>query len=339
MANIKVTSPVPVYDGQPLTFRSPADCSAISGLIVHYHDGKVATSKTFQFADAHGNNVGDYDLFAADALVKVILDTDTSLAFVQNADTNAYLEGRFKKLQSWELLAEFNTAGAYTFVVPDDVDELGVFVLGGGSSGAASTDENRIVYGGASGGLRQFVLKKSSGGFTEGEEMPVVVGAGGKGKTLTKTETEISSSAGGTSSFNGIVSGSGQPADVPYVGLTLPAPYGLVEYMSSVLDYTMIFTPVRGASYGYRGRNIFDPNDRHIYCGAGGSAVRASTQTMYQTTVSREKGSAGAGSNTIAGNATAPGDGGGAAAGPLANAPTSGNGADGLVLVYGRKVV
>ena len=95
MANISVNSPVPVYDGQPLTFRSPADCSAISGLIVHYHDGKVATSKTFQFADAHGNNVGDYDLFAADALVKVILDTDTSLAFVQNADTNAYLEGRF----------------------------------------------------------------------------------------------------------------------------------------------------------------------------------------------------------------------------------------------------
>lgn len=95
MANISVNSPVPVYDGQPLTFRSPADCSAISGLIVHYHDGKVATSKAFQFADAHGNNVGDYDLFAADALVKVILDTDTSLAFVQNADTNAYLEGRF----------------------------------------------------------------------------------------------------------------------------------------------------------------------------------------------------------------------------------------------------
>lgn len=92
MANIKVTSPVPVYDGQPLTFRSPTDCASIGGLIVHYHDGKVATSKTFQFADAHGNNVGGNDLFAQGVLVKVILDTELNRAYVQNADTNAYLE-------------------------------------------------------------------------------------------------------------------------------------------------------------------------------------------------------------------------------------------------------
>lgn len=97
MANIRVNSLVPVFDGQPLTFRSPADCSAVSGLIVYYPDGDATASKVFQFADAHGNNVGELDLFAADVVVKVILDMDKSLAFVQNADTNAYLERRLAR--------------------------------------------------------------------------------------------------------------------------------------------------------------------------------------------------------------------------------------------------
>lgn len=95
MANIRVDSLDSVYNGQSITFRSPADCSQITGLIVYYPDGDTTTSKTFQFADAHGNNVGSVSLFAEDVLVKVILDTDAGKAYVQNADTNAYLEGRF----------------------------------------------------------------------------------------------------------------------------------------------------------------------------------------------------------------------------------------------------
>ena len=94
MANIRVDSPITIFDGQALAFRSPADCSQVTGLIVYYPENGSTTYKVFQFADAHGNNIGDLDLFAADVVVKVILDTDSSLAFVQNADTNAYLEGR-----------------------------------------------------------------------------------------------------------------------------------------------------------------------------------------------------------------------------------------------------
>ena len=97
MANIKVNSTIPVFDGQPLTFKAPADCSQVSGLIVYYPDGDATASKVFQFADAHGNNVGDLDLFAANAVVKVVLDIEKSMAFVQNADTNAYIERTFVK--------------------------------------------------------------------------------------------------------------------------------------------------------------------------------------------------------------------------------------------------
>jgi lysophospholipase L1-like esterase len=66
----------------------------VTGLIIYHNGGKTE----FAFADAHGNNVGDIDhLFAENAVVKVILDVTTSMAFVQNADTNAYIERTFVK--------------------------------------------------------------------------------------------------------------------------------------------------------------------------------------------------------------------------------------------------
>lgn len=95
MATIRLDLDGAVIHGQALTFRSPADCSQVDGLIVYYPEGDATTSKTFEFADAHGNNVGSIDLFAADVLVKVILDTEKNRAYVQNADTNAYLEAQF----------------------------------------------------------------------------------------------------------------------------------------------------------------------------------------------------------------------------------------------------
>lgn len=94
MPNIRIDSDNPIINGQTITFKSPADCSQVTGLIIYYPVGDTTTSKTFQFADAHGNNVGSVSLFAEDVLVKVILDTDAGKAYVQNADTNAYLEGQ-----------------------------------------------------------------------------------------------------------------------------------------------------------------------------------------------------------------------------------------------------
>lgn len=89
--NIRVDLETPITDGREVVFRSPVDCSQITGLILYYN----GESKEFAFADAHGNNVGDIDhLFAENVVVKVILDLRTNMAFVQNADTNAYLEQR-----------------------------------------------------------------------------------------------------------------------------------------------------------------------------------------------------------------------------------------------------
>lgn len=105
MANIRVDLDYTLQDGAEIKFRSPVDCSQITGLIVYYPvaDGNTV-SKVFTLSDAHGNNVGDIDhLFAEDVVVKVILDVTKGMAFVQNADTNAYLEAQLasKRPNTW----------------------------------------------------------------------------------------------------------------------------------------------------------------------------------------------------------------------------------------------
>ena len=88
--NIRVDLNYPIKNGTELVFRSPVDCSQVTGLKVYYIEGVNHASKEFVFADAHGYNVGDVPhLFAESVVVKVILDVSTGMAFVQNADTNA----------------------------------------------------------------------------------------------------------------------------------------------------------------------------------------------------------------------------------------------------------
>lgn len=96
MANIKVTSQNPIYDGMPVTFKAPCDCTAIDGLTVVYPEATendvVETSQTFSFRDTHGNDLtGVGNLFAEGVLIKVLLDTVGSYAYIQNADTNGFL--------------------------------------------------------------------------------------------------------------------------------------------------------------------------------------------------------------------------------------------------------
>ena len=102
MSKIRIDLETSVINGQTLTFQSPADCSQIEGLIIYYPEGNATTSKDFAFVDAHGVDVGSgtISLFAENSLVKVTLDVDGGKAYVQNADTNAYLEGKLAEKYS-----------------------------------------------------------------------------------------------------------------------------------------------------------------------------------------------------------------------------------------------
>lgn len=97
--NVRVNLNYPIFDGAEIVFKAPCDASKVTGLIVYYPGDTGVVSSVFTFVDAHTNDLGHIDeLFAAGAVVKVILDTDTGMAFVQNAATNAYLENRFANI-------------------------------------------------------------------------------------------------------------------------------------------------------------------------------------------------------------------------------------------------
>ena len=130
--NIRVDLETSIKDGTEVVFRSPVDCSQITGLIVYYKESGKTASKEFALADAHGNNVGDIDhLFAESVVVKVILDVANGMAFVQNADTNAYLEGRFDDIIN-KLCPDFKKEGKLVQCEPLEGTSLKVTYEAGG---------------------------------------------------------------------------------------------------------------------------------------------------------------------------------------------------------------
>lgn len=97
MSNIRVDVPKAVNDGFELVFLSPCDCSEISGLSVYYvNEQGIEVPTSFVFKDLHGHDLSNLnDLFTKGAYVKVILNTTDKIAYIQNADTNYYLEQKF----------------------------------------------------------------------------------------------------------------------------------------------------------------------------------------------------------------------------------------------------
>lgn len=97
MSNISITLNGIITDGMDVTFKTPCDCKDASGLKIYYRDPEDSdiVSKVFDFIDTHGNNVSNLEnIFAEGVYVKVILDIVNNRAYIQNADTNAYLEGK-----------------------------------------------------------------------------------------------------------------------------------------------------------------------------------------------------------------------------------------------------
>ena len=149
MARIRIDSGTTIINGQTLTFQSPADCSQVDGLIVYYPEGNTTTSKSFKFVDAHGVDVGSstISLFAENVLVKVVLDIDEGKAYVQNADTNAYLEGKLAEKYSPQNKPSASDIGLttedFTFTLDDDTSvEKAIYV---DEDGASSSKNKGLI--------------------------------------------------------------------------------------------------------------------------------------------------------------------------------------------------
>lgn len=96
MAQIRIDLNEPLLDGMDIKFQAPCDCTAITGMIVYYPaEDETVVNKSFVFKDAHGNVLtGINNLFVKGAYVKVIVNATDGVAYIQNADTNGYLEAR-----------------------------------------------------------------------------------------------------------------------------------------------------------------------------------------------------------------------------------------------------
>ena len=100
MSQIRIDLTEPLLNGMDIKFQAPCDCTKVTGLVIYYPAGEDVTEhKAFVLKDAHGSVLtGIGNLFVKDALVKVLVDTVNGVAYLQNADTNSYLEYRLNNL-------------------------------------------------------------------------------------------------------------------------------------------------------------------------------------------------------------------------------------------------
>lgn len=99
MVNIKIIIDGALMDGHKVTFKAPCDCTSVEQLKVLYVKDGAQVSKLFTMKDSHGNTLtGLGNLFEEGAYVHAILDTVNGYAYIQNPDTNGYLEGRFQDI-------------------------------------------------------------------------------------------------------------------------------------------------------------------------------------------------------------------------------------------------
>lgn len=109
MSIIKVNLDYPIEDGAVITFKAPCNSEDATALNIYYPNIMERTRSirqaTFTFDDANKYDLkGIPNLFVQGAYVTVILDTNDNIAYIQNANTNAYLEDKFNYLENWVYL-------------------------------------------------------------------------------------------------------------------------------------------------------------------------------------------------------------------------------------------
>lgn len=233
----------------------------------------------------------------------------------------------------WKILKEWTTAGTYTWTVPNLFSgssyEIGVLVIGGGGSGGVTGSYNFSAKGGLNGSSIYFLKQVSPN-----QTYSVVVGAGGSSvQAQTGSNTGAEGNNGGSSSFAGITADGGLGGT--YGGGNYSSSFYIQEGGLYFIDRVDLGNPIY----------FFNPFEccRILSPGAGaGSTLRVKNPV---TGKGGGTGATGTGGTVRAGNADAPGCGGGAAkinygqTGATSGTIISGTGAAGAVKIYVMGVV
>lgn len=320
-----------------------------------------------------------YDITQAITLGDIPDGTITSVKLDSGAVTTPKLASdaliMIAKQGKYELLQSYTESGTFTFTVPDaygdGVDyEIGVFEIGGGGSGGtakiAATNTYRPAAAGGGSGRTKVITKT----VTPGDEITVIVGAGGAAASSGPSDTSTSGNAGGDTSFDGVVApgGSGGAAHFDSSGGVSGADggqgsHGKYDIAAPAMgESSAIAATISGSLIVYQGGKTasceaFNPFDNKKYLGAGGLAYAYSDSSSHyvnaETAPELDDGSsagAAAGySGTVdttsvtAGGATGTGNGGGGAVIAIYGSngtgiATSGAGSDGAVFIYARGI-
>lgn len=240
-----------------------------------------------------------------------------------------------------KLIAEFNIAGIYNWEIPNEIKNIGVidvFIMGAGGSGGAC-NINTSVNGGAlaTGGTSGYIRSLKDYDITGKNTIQIVIGAGGESiSTTSKKEGQT----GGSSSFDGNVAyggagGSGKTASTSSPSLT-GATMGGSSSGTAEFDYDNYTSIIEDSEYGNPNQpNIaYNPNSLNELYGSAGSSVGIYSRgdgvpiegKTYET-------ASGSGGKTNGASATGYGNG-GAGGVSIGGTATSGNGSDGIVLIY-----
>jgi hypothetical protein len=151
MSKIRIIAHSPIYDGVLLTFKAPCDCTEVDGLRVYYdevtEDTNENASQDFDFADAHGEVLtGLGNLFMEGAYVRVVLDTTNGYAYLQNADTNTYLENNFRtKRGTGEIIYNDEYAGDFYYAISGGVLQIRLETINFSPNSSAGNHYLRLV--------------------------------------------------------------------------------------------------------------------------------------------------------------------------------------------------
>ncbi len=111
------------------------------------------------------------------------------------------------KIITPNLLQTYGTAGTYTYTVPAGVTRILAVVVGGGGGGGGGAKGNTTGGGGGGGGGGYVTC--GSFNVTQGQAIPIVVGAGGASGVGGTSGDGSAGGTGGTSSANGILASGG----------------------------------------------------------------------------------------------------------------------------------
>lgn len=120
MANVKIMVDGALMDGHRVTFKAPCDCTIVEKLKICYVEEGTQKTRLFTMKDTHGNDLtGLGNLFSEGAYVDAILDTNSGVAYLQNAATNKYLE---QKMVSTDTIAKVINQASKTWMMPTDIE-------------------------------------------------------------------------------------------------------------------------------------------------------------------------------------------------------------------------